>query len=129
VGHFPFVSALREAAARLWVLELRPRPGDVGAEEAQAAVPEADIVAITGSAFINHTVERLLSLCQPESFVVVLGPTTPLSPVLFDYGVDVISGTRVVDPELALRCLSEGATFRQIRGIRLLTMERQSRRD
>jgi hypothetical protein len=38
---------------------------------------------------------------------------------------DVISGTRVVDPELALRCVSEGATFRQIRGVRLLTMERQ----
>jgi hypothetical protein len=36
----------------------------------------------------------------------------------------VIAGTRVVEPDLALRCLSEGATFRQIRGVRLLTMER-----
>jgi uncharacterized protein (DUF4213/DUF364 family) len=126
-GHFPFVPALREAAVRLWVLELRPHPGDVGAEEAEAIVPQADIVAITGSAFINHTLEGLLSLCRPDSFVVVLGPTTPLSPVLFDNGVDVISGTRVVDPELALRCVSEGATFRQMRGVRLLTMERQKR--
>jgi len=125
VGHFPFVPALREAAGRLWVLELRPHPGDVVAEEAEAIVPQADIVAVTGSAFINHTVEHLLGLCRPESFVMVLGPTTPLSPVLFDHGVDVISGTRVVDPELALRCVSEGATFRQMRGIRLLTMERQ----
>ena len=124
VGHFPFVSALREAAARLWVLGLRPQPGDVGAEEAVAIVPQADIVAITGSAFINHTVERLLGLCRPDSLVMVLGPTTPLSPVLFDYGADVISGTKVVDSELALRCLSEGATFRQMRGVRLLTMER-----
>jgi uncharacterized protein (DUF4213/DUF364 family) len=125
VGHFPFVPALREAAAQLWVLELRPHPGDVGAEEAEAIVPEADIVAITGSAFINHTIERLLGLCRPRSFVMVLGPTTPLSPVVFDYGVDVISGTRVLDPTLALRCASEGATFRQMRGVRLLTMERQ----
>jgi uncharacterized protein (DUF4213/DUF364 family) len=124
VGHFPFVPALREAAEQLWVLELRPHPGDVGAEEAAAVVPQADIVAITGSAFINHTLEGLLSLRRPESLVMVLGPTTPLSPVLFDHGADVISGTRVVDPELALRCVSEGATFRQMRGIRLLTMER-----
>jgi len=124
VGHFPFVPALRETAGRLWVLELRPHPGDVGAEEAEAVLPQADIVAITGSAFINHSLEGLLGLCRPESFVMVLGPTTPLSPVLFDHGVDVISGTRVVDPELALRCVSEGATFRQIRGVRLLTMER-----
>jgi len=128
VGHFPFVPALREAAARLWVLELRPRPGDAGAEEAETIVPQADIVAITGSAFINHTIEQLLGLCRPETLVVVLGPSTPLSPVLFDYGVDVMSGTRVVHPDLALRCLSEGATFRQIRGVRLLTMERQEQR-
>lgn len=126
VGHFPFVSALREAAARLWVLELRPRPGDAGAEEAETIVPQADIVAITGSAFINHTIEQLLGLCRPGTLVVVLGPSTPLSPVLFDYGVDVIAGTRVVDVDVALRCLSEGATFRQIRGVRLLTMEQQN---
>lgn len=124
VGHFPFVPALREAAARLWVLELRPRPGDTGAEEAEDIVPQAEVVAITGSAFINRSLEGLLNLCSQDAFVVILGPTTPLSPILFDHGAHVISGTRVVDPELALRSASEGATFRQIRGIRLLTMER-----
>jgi uncharacterized protein (DUF4213/DUF364 family) len=125
IGHFPFVPALREAAAHLWVLELRPRAGDAGAEEADAILPRADVVAITGSAFINHSLEALLDLCPADAFVVVLGPTTPLSPVLFDHGADVISGTRVVDPELAIRSASEGATFRQIQGIRLLTMERK----
>jgi hypothetical protein len=125
VGHFPFVSALREAAGRLWVIELHPQAGDVGAEEAESILPQVDIAAITGSAFINHTLERLLRLCRPETLVIVLGPSTPLSPVLFDYGVDVIAGTRVVDPGLALRCVSEGATFRQIKGVRLLAMERK----
>ncbi len=125
VGHFPFVPALREAAGRVWVIERHPQPGDVDAEEAEAILPQVDIAAITGSAFINQTMERLLGLCRPETFVVVLGPSTPLSPVLFDYGVDVIAGTRVVDADLALRCLSEGATLRQIKGVRLLTMERK----
>jgi uncharacterized protein (DUF4213/DUF364 family) len=124
IGHFPFVPALREAAARLWVLELRPQPGDAHAVEAERLVPQADVVAITASSFINHTLQRLLELCRPGSFVVVLGPTTPLSPRLFEHGVDVISGTRVVEPELALRCASQGATFRQMRGTRLLTLER-----
>jgi uncharacterized protein (DUF4213/DUF364 family) len=125
VGHFPFVPALREAAERLWVIELRPRPGDVRAEEAKTILPQVDIAAITGSAFINHTLEGLLSLCRPRTLVLVLGPSTPLSPVLFDYGVNVIAGTRVTDADLALRCLSEGATFRQMKGVRLLTMERK----
>jgi uncharacterized protein (DUF4213/DUF364 family) len=89
-------------------------------------LPEADIVAISGSAFINHTMESLLGLCRPGSLVVVLGPTTPLSPVLFDHRVDIIAGTRVVDPVLALRCVSEGAVFRQLRGVRLLTMRRSA---
>ena len=124
VGHFPFVPALREAARELSVLELRPQAGDYSGEHAETILPEADIVAISGSAFINHTVEGLLSLCRPGSLVVVLGPTTPLSPVLFDHGVDIIAGTKVVEPLLALRCVSEGAVFRQLRGVRLLTTQR-----
>ena len=124
VGHFPFVPALREAARQLWVIELNPQAGDLPGEQAEAVLPEAEVVAITGSAFINHTIERLLGLCRQGSLVLVLGPTTPLSPVLFDYGADLISGTRVIDTELALHCLSEGATFRQMKGVRLLTMQR-----
>jgi uncharacterized protein (DUF4213/DUF364 family) len=45
--------------------------------------------------------------------------------VLFDYGIDVISGTRVVDPERAVRCVSEGAVFRQVEGVRLVNMTRE----
>jgi hypothetical protein len=126
VGHFPFVPALREAARELSVLELHPRPGDFPAQDAEMVLPEADIVAISGSAFINHTMEGLLGLCRSDSLVVVLGPTTPLSPVLFDHRVDIIAGTRVVDPVLALRCVSEGAVFRQLRGVRVLTMQRSA---
>ncbi len=124
IGHFPFVPELRRVAKELWVSEQHPQEGDFAESEAENLVPQADVVGITGSAFINHTIEHLLSLCSPEAYVVVLGPTTPLSPVIFDYGVDAISGTRVVDPEVVLRCVSQGATFRQIRGIRLLTMQR-----
>ena len=125
VGHFPFVPELRQAAQELWVLEQRPRGEDFAESEAERLVPQADAVAITGAAFTNHTVEHLLGLCRPEAYVVILGPTTPLSPVLFDYGVDAISGTKVVEPETVLRCVSQGATFRQIKGIRLLTMVKQ----
>lgn len=76
------------------------------------------MVAITGTAFTNHTLPHLLALCAPTAFVLMLGDTLPLSPVLFDYGLDALSGSRVVDPELTLRCVSQGANFRQIKGIR-----------
>ncbi len=125
VGHFPFTQRLSQAAHVLWVIEKHPREGDIAESEAQRFIPQADVVAITGSAFVNHTIEGLLELCGPKAYVIVLGPTTPLSPVLFDYGVDVISGTKVVEPETVLRHVSQGATFRQMKGVRLLTMKKQ----
>ncbi|GAJ23050.1 unnamed protein product, partial [marine sediment metagenome] len=60
--------------------------------------------------------------------VMVLGATTPLSPVWFDYGVDLVSGTRVIDPKLVLRLVSEGIVFKQIqgRGVKLLTIQKDN---
>ena len=122
VGHFPFLPKIREAAKALWVVEKNPRAGDFEEDQADSWIPRADVVAITGTALTNHTLESLLALCRPEAYVIVLGDTAPLSPVLFDYGVDAISGTRVVDPEGVLRCVSQGANFRQIQGVRRLTL-------
>ena len=122
VGHFPFLPKVREAAQNLWVIEKNPREGDLGEDQAGQFIPQADVVAITGTALTNHTLEALLALCRPAAFVVLLGDTAPLSPVLFDYGVDAVSGTQVVEPEVVLRHVSQGANFRQIRGVRRLTL-------
>jgi uncharacterized protein (DUF4213/DUF364 family) len=112
-GHFPFTPKLREVMKELWVIEKNPKEGDFTEAEAADFIPQADVVGITGTAFTNHTIEQLLELCNPEAYVVILGDTVPLSPILFDYGIDAISGTKVVDPSLVLRCVSEGATYRQ----------------
>ena len=124
VGHFPFIPLLRERARELWIIEKNPREGDFTEAESDSLIPQADILGITGTAFTNHTLEHLLKLCNPHAYIVMLGDTTPLSPILFDYGVDAVSGTKVIDPERALRCVSEGANFRQIKGTRRLTMTR-----
>jgi uncharacterized protein (DUF4213/DUF364 family) len=122
VGHFPFIPRIREHAKQLWVFEKNPWEGDYPEEEADNLIPLADVVAITGTAITNHTIEHLLDLCDEKAFVLMLGDTTPLSAVLFDYGLDALAGTRVVKPNQALSCVSQGANFRQIRGVRRLTM-------
>jgi uncharacterized protein (DUF4213/DUF364 family) len=124
VGHFPFIPKLRKVAHTLWVLEKNPRPEDLHAEEAERILPQADVVGITGTSFINHTIDGLLGLCKKESWVMLIGATSPLSPVLFDYGVDMIAGSKVVDFHKAIDCISQGATFRQIEGIKHLIMEK-----
>lgn len=126
IGHFPFVPRLRETAERVWVIEKNPQYGDFSENEAEKLIPQADIVGITGTAFTNHTIEHILSLCAAEAFVVVLGDTTPMSPILFDYSIDALSGTRVIDTNMVLRCVSEAATYRQIQGIKQFTMTRDS---
>ena len=125
IGHFPFVPRLRQSVGELWVIEKHPREGDFTEDEADKLLPEADVIGITGTAFTNHTIEYLLSLCRPEAYVVLLGSTAPLSIVLFDYGIDAICGTKVIDAKTVLNCVSQGANFRQIQGTRLLTMKKR----
>ncbi len=127
VGHFPFIPRLRSVVKELWVIEQRPKEGDFTEAEAGDFIPQADVVGITGTAFTNHTIEQLLTLCSSKAYVVILGGTTPLSPVIFDYGVSALSGTKVIDSEATLHCVSQGATFRQIKGIRLLTIQKEKR--
>jgi len=125
VGHFPFISMLKDSAKNLWVIEKRPLKGDFPAEAAEEILPQCDVVGITGTAFINHTLEDLLAQCK-GSFIALIGPTTPLTPVLFDYGVDVISGSKVVEPNEVIRYINQGATFKELHhhGVKLLTMMR-----
>lgn len=123
VGHFPFIPKLRQVVGRLYVLEEHPAEGEYPSEAAADLIPQAEIVAITGSALINHTMDGLLSLCQPDALVLVLGPSTPLSPVLFDHGATIISGTQVLDESSVLRTVGQGATFQQVEGVKLLTLK------
>ena len=121
VGHFPWIPKLGGKVKNLWILEQRLREGDLPAKQADRILPQCDVVGITGTSFINHTLEGLLNLCK-KAFVVMIGPTTPLSPFLFDYGIDVICGTQVVEAEKLIRSISEGATFKEVTGVRLLTL-------
>lgn len=124
IGHFPFVAQLRSEVGELIVLELHPRPGDLPAEAAARVLPSAEVVAITSMTLVNHTLPGLLPLISPQAFVMLLGPSTPLSPILFDYGVHFLSGSLVTNPQAVLRLVSEGGNFRQVHrvGVRLVNL-------
>ncbi len=124
VGHFPFVDKMKSIARDCRVIEKRMQEGDFPEESAREFIPAAHVVAITGTAFINHTIDSLLSLCRPESLVIILGPSTPLSPLLFEKGVSYLSGSRVIDEQAALLTIQQGAIFPQVNGVRLITMNK-----
>jgi hypothetical protein len=124
VGHFPKVSSLRDRAEELWVLERDQKPGDLPDTACEYLIPNADIVVITSSAIINKSIERLLELSN--GYTIVLGPSTPMSPVLFEYGVDMISGIKVIDNERMMKKIVQGGGMvRQFEdSLEFLVMER-----
>jgi len=122
IGHFPFIGKLRRDVNKLTVFEKRLRAGDISSEKIPDILPDADVVAISGTTLINHTFDEIMKHCKPSAYKIMLGPSTPLSPIMFDYGINAISGTIVEDVELFLKYLTQGATFRQLKGKNLVTM-------
>ncbi len=114
VGHFPFVEELKKSAKELWVLELKPREGDLEAKYAFEILPQAEVIGITSTTLINRTFEEILRLCSPKSFKMLIGPSTPLNPFLFELGVDALSGAIVINKEKVYKYILQGATFKQI---------------
>jgi len=115
IGHFPFLEKLT-GASRLLIFEKQPVNGDFHEKDIRRMLPEADVVAITGTTFINHTFEEVMEHARPDAFKIVLGPSTPFSPVLFNYGIDAVCGTRVTDFETVKQCVLEAMPVRQMRG-------------
>jgi len=126
VGHFPFVDELRRQVAMLDILELRPREGDLHASRAPEIIPQADVIAITSMAFVNGTMDGLLALCEPESYVIILGPSTPFSPLLFSAGVDMLCGSIVEKIDPVCTSIRNGDSFQQVKkaGVRLVAIEK-----
>lgn len=124
IGHFPFVDHLRPRVGCLWVLEQKPRAGDLPASLEPEFIPQADVLAITAATLVNHTFEQVMELRRPDALVLLLGATTPLSPLLFKYGVSIISGSRVEDVDSVVRAVAQGANFHQLRrmGVRLVSL-------
>lgn len=124
VGHFPFIANVREQVGQLFVLEQNPGPGEYPAEAAGELVPQSDVLAITSMTLLNGTLDGLLALRRPEARVLLLGPSTPLHPLLFDHGVAMLSGAVVTAVAPVLQLIQQGAVFRQVRrgGVRLVTM-------
>jgi uncharacterized protein (DUF4213/DUF364 family) len=120
IGRFPFNSQVVEAAGKAFILEIDPREGELPASDAPRVIPQSDIAVITATALINHTISDLLDLSK-NAFTIVLGPSTPMNDVLFDHGVDVVAGIKVVDKPALVDSVVQGVkSFKKLAGIEAL---------
>ena len=111
VGRFPFIGQLDGS---VYVFEKKPIPGCLPASRADELLPKCDLVIITGSAFINKTLEHLLEISN--GYTMVIGPSTPLSPVLFDFGADLLAGISSGD-ENVLDIVGQGGGTRDFKRV------------
>ncbi len=107
IGHFPKIEDLSRVCS-LSILERDPQEGDYPDTACEYILPSQDYVFITGTAFINKTVPRLLELSK-NAKVILIGPSVPISPILFKYGVNAIAGTVVLDESAFWKGAQEGA--------------------
>ncbi|WP_225071847.1 DUF364 domain-containing protein [Desulfuromonas sp. CSMB_57] len=127
IGRFPFFPDLAQAAKRAFLLEINPQAGELPSFAAEEVVPQSDLLILTATSLINKTMERLLELARAaNATAIVLGPSTPMSDVLFDFGASVIAGIRVTDRVRLFRSLSQGVKFyNKIDGIEPVTRFRK----
>ncbi len=109
VRHFPDLDLLKDVC-NLSILERRPQAGDYPDSACEYILGDQDYVFITSSTLVNKTLPRLLELSH-KAFVCLVGPSTPLHPVLFDFGIDLLAGIFVADEHLLWQTVKEGGTM------------------
>lgn len=94
VGYIrPLVKKLKDNVKRVIVFDNRETEEVYPPEKQAELLPMCDVVYITGSSFINHTIDTLLEHCSNARDIVLVGPTTPMFPKAYEgTKVRVISG-------------------------------------
>lgn len=117
IGHFPFVQRMKGKFKELMVFEKSPQPGDLESNLIPKHLPSADIVAITATTLANGSLAGILASCQPSAVKLIIGPSTPVTPGLFELGFDYVAGVVVRDRELVTQGIKEGVSFKQLKGV------------
>jgi uncharacterized protein (DUF4213/DUF364 family) len=124
VGHFRNLERV-QAVCELSILERLPQPGDLPDPACEWILPGQDYVVITATTLINKTLPRLLQLSR-NARVVLAGPSTPLTPKLFEFGIDVLGGLVVEDEARVWAVIQEGGQHQIFRnGSRMVKLVRE----
>lgn len=116
-----FQSYIKKIAAtknKLYVLELDENALNedqkqfyVPTDKYSQFLPFSDIVIITGLTIINNTIDDLLAAILPQTKVIVTGPSSSMIPdILFEKNVKIVGATRITNPELLFKVVSEAGT-------------------
>ncbi len=101
IHHSGVTGTLAARAKEYFILEREPKEGDYPDSACEYLLPDCDVALITGSAWVNKTMPRLLELTRGKD-VILTGPTVPLCPQLLDLGIRRLNGCAILEAEAML---------------------------
>ncbi|MEM8591411.1 MAG: DUF364 domain-containing protein, partial [Pseudomonadota bacterium] len=108
------IGGFRAALKRLpqaRIIEREPKPGDIPASAAPAAFRTAKTLAITAQTLMNGSLEPILRQSQMVPLRLLLGPSCPVTPILFDHGINEAFGAVIKDAHAAEDFIAESGTM------------------
>lgn len=109
IGAFPGIDDILPNCS---VIETDPRPGEYPTVAMDSLLPGCAAAIVNASALINRSLPRILRLAQHRR-VALIGPATPMTLRLFDYGLDVLGGLVVRDADGLSAAIRAGASPRE----------------
>ncbi len=114
IGRFP---ALGDRYANLNVIEMNPEVGEYPETATERVVAASDGLLMTSSVLVNHSFARIMNARGDHTEAVMVGPGTPITPVLGHYGVAVVSGLVVEDVDAAAQIIAEGGAVKKLKKV------------
>ena len=119
IGAFgPYIRRLKMMGNPFFIIEKNPRtlrPDEmkyfVPASEMRFALGKSDVLIITGTTIVNHTIDRILSFVKNGIRAAMIGPTASMIPdAFFKRGIHVMAGVRILDADLMIKILKQGGS-------------------
>ena len=113
-GHFPGIEKKIPTAV---IIEQKNTGYNYPKEQIKDFVRNAKCLGITASALSNGSLGFILENAPSDANTILIGPSAPLSPYLFDIGITAISGFVVNNPNAMGTMIAEGAAFSSIKNL------------
>lgn len=112
IGEFsPILFRVKEMTGNIYVFEQEVVEGDglYPSSQIPELLPSCNVVVITATSIINHSIDGILPYCKNARQVCITGPSTPICPEVFQkYNVTMLAGSVVEKPDLVLQFVSQG---------------------
>lgn len=108
IGHFSEAAQLRNDGHDVNIIELFPREGDIHWDDSHYVLGKTEIVFMTGLTLVNNTFDEVIKRTPNARYRIIMGPTVPLSRVLFNYGIHAAGSTLIGDSDSVIRYCQHG---------------------